>query len=179
MKRRIKAILKDTHGSMGIVPIAIVLAITLLSAACYGGWKVNNVSDGVYDSVQGSISEAVQQNDTALYDSEKDMYAAAYVFDNASEQWNPQVDTSAITNCLSENLQLQQNGDAWIKYDSSGSENYSLSDFSVSVYNPSLASTGTSESFSVTVNFTLTIPVYGSVPIRVPMHVKSGEDGKF
>ena len=175
---RIRKKLVDTSG--GITPLlaGIVILVIFLSGAIYEFMSCFVIAQGVRDAMQNEANNASTENYYNAYDGERCGNSGAYIVDEDGN-WTDNSDDGYIENSIDDLLDLIDDDGEHVKWDS-GDQQYSISDFSVSVDNPPLASS--SNNFKISVRYTLKIfvVVFGiSMPITVPQSVIAGFTPKF
>lgn len=180
---RIKRVLYSNVGTFAPLTAIILLCAFLLIGVTQERWRSNYTASGVNEAVRSSLISANIQNAETLYNGEQDMISSSFVYNASTNKWSEPVDTTPVTDLLSNKLHLVQDGSDWISK-VNGQELYRISNFIVTESQPA-ASDGTPDStkgLTLTASFTLEIPynAAGTVTkISVPMHVPVGTQGKY
>ncbi|MFT8888099.1 MAG: hypothetical protein ABF904_04715 [Ethanoligenens sp.] len=181
MRKRLFHVLREKRGSMGVFTAAFLTSLLLMLAFSVELWRLHTLSTGVYDAMRSGTETSVTDNAPTLYAAEADMAGSAYAY--TASGWQADVDTSAVTDMLTNHLGLRQNGSDWIRYDANGHELYRLADVEVQVSDPFAPSGDPSAApmFTITVTYTLRTTWQSGImlPVSVPMRICEGIGGKF
>jgi hypothetical protein len=180
--KKLKALLKDRHGSGFPLIIAVTLALLLLFCGISEYMRLMIIASGVRNAVQTAVVATVNDNYNNVYQGAREGYSGGYQPSGSS--WASSVDYGDIYAGLDETLGTQSNGGNHIKYAGSSVE-YEISGLSVTIRNAPLAPSNPSSSqkFLADASITLDVPVsfVGKVlpPMRITVKTEAQYTPKF
>ncbi len=175
---RLKRILSDKSGAMGVMTIGIILILMMLSSVIYEFFRLQITAQGVKDALQDALVSVCNENYYPTYSGTRQAHSGAYV--NDGTQWLPSYLTGDIYSELDSILGTEESGGLH-SFSKSGKTIYTLSGLVVSVTNVPMAADDNSVMFSLTAVMQVSVPlsfgVEGLPPMTAAIRVSGGLQG--
>lgn len=140
MCKRVKQILKDTHGASFPLTVAIVLSLILLLCGISEYFRLQVIASGVKQAVENAIISTVNDNYAGVYHGVREGYSGGYMPDS-SEDWEETLSMGDIYTYLDKTIGTQFQEGRHVKYvgDDNKVMEFAIDSLNVTIRNAPLA----------------------------------------
>ncbi len=175
---RLKQLLGNQRGAMGISSLFLVMFLLLLSVVVYEFMRVHITVAGVRNAFEDSLVSVANENVDTTYGGTRQGYSGGYFHDAAG--WTPQVTEGDVYSKLDHILHTAEVDDGH-EYAPNGNVVYRLTDLTIDISNKPHAMGNEGDLFSLTGTVVVTVPFQfgwnALPPIQLTIAVRSGLQG--
>lgn len=140
MGKRVKHILKDTHGESFPFTVVMVLLLFLLLCGISEYFRLQVIVSGVREALEDGIISIVNDNYVGVYHGVREGYSGGYIPDRLSD-WEESLNTGDLYAYLDKTIGTKFQGGRCVKYvvDENNAIEFAIDDLNVTIRNAPLA----------------------------------------